>query len=215
MPSGFWSSAFTTSGPKVTASWGTSTLGSIVMPMAGERLGVRVRHAGPRAVVLTNCTTFFMAGNCLAHAATSDASRCSVGGNQETVQGKNFIAYSYEVVAVMDTIPFSTAMGMAARMTGSGTGPEGHQGVLHEARHLRRALLGIGGGVDADDLHRLALDPARRVDLLCGALGAPLEELADAGDRAGEAVQERNCPFLGDRLASGEPEPRGQEQHHE
>ena len=44
-------------------------------------------------------------------------------GNQEIVQGKNFCAYSSEVVAVMDTIPFSTAMGMAAMMTGSGTGP--------------------------------------------------------------------------------------------
>jgi len=59
----------------------------------------------------------------LAQAATSSASLSSVGGNQETVHGKNFTAYSYDVVAVMDIMPFSTAMGMAAMITGSGTGP--------------------------------------------------------------------------------------------
>ena len=64
-----------------------------------------------------------MSVNCLAHPATSTPRRCSVGGNHDTVQGKYFAAYSYEVVAVMDIMPASTAMGMAAMMTGSGTGP--------------------------------------------------------------------------------------------
>ena len=124
-----------------------------------------------------------MSGNCFAHAATSGASRSCVEGNQETVHGKNFSAYSSEVVAVMDIIPFSTAMGIAAMMTGSGTGPEGHEGVLHEPRHLDGALLRVERRVDADDLHRLALDAARVVDLLGRALGAPLQVLADARDR--------------------------------
>ena len=50
-------------------------------------------------------------------------SRLELGGNHETVQGKNLLAYSQEVVAVIETISFSTAIGMAAMMTGSGTGP--------------------------------------------------------------------------------------------
>ncbi len=130
----------------------------------------------------TNCTTDFISGFSSAQALTRGGSRSSVFGNQEIDQGKNFSAYSKEVVAVKDIIWFSTAMGMAAMMTGSGTGPRATRELCTILPISTTPFCGIQGGVHADDLHRLAENAAGLVDFLGGALRAPVQELADRGD---------------------------------
>ena len=60
----------------------------------------------------------------------------------------------------MDIIPFSTAMGMAAMMTGSGTGPRATSESFTMPGHLDGALLRVERRVDADDLDGLAGDAA-------------------------------------------------------